>query len=92
MENRIWYKDIKRLGFEEQVQEDNVYKDKYGYGYVIIKKQLTKTIYLDWERETGKCYLVRLKRGGRGDIANRIEIMDVESLESMMDFYTMDED
>ena len=92
MENRIWYKDIKRLGFKEDPQTDDVYKDKYGYGYRIVTKQLTRTIYLDWERETGKCYLVRLKKGGKGDVANRMEIMDVESLESIMDFYTRDED
>ena len=91
MESRIWYRDIKRLGFDEQAQEDKLYRDKYGYGYVIFEKRLTKTIYLDWERETGKCYMVRLKRDGKGQMANRMEVMDVESLESIMDFYTRDE-
>ena len=85
-QQEIDYKDIVRLGFTENKDpDDKVYFNKYGFEYVIITKQLTKNIYLDWPKQTRICEMVRTD--SEGYIESRMPIRDAEHLEVLINFF-----
>lgn len=85
-QQEIDYKDIIRLGFtENEDTNDKVYFNKYGFEYVIITKQLTKDIYIDWPKETRLCEMVRTD--SEGYIESTMPIRDLEHLEVLIDFF-----
>lgn len=81
------YKTIMELGFKETECSDSVYESIHGYPYCIVNKKLSKEIYLDWEKETKHCYLVRLSNPKEGEIGNKVKVKNLEQLESIIDFF-----
>ena len=75
------------LGFKETECSDSVYEGLHGYPYCIVNKKLTNKIYLDWEKDTKHCYLVRLSNPKTGDIAKKVQVKSLEELESIIDFF-----
>ena len=89
-QQEIKYKDIKDLGFTEEIQKDSVYFDEYGYHYAIISLDLTKLISLDWEKETRLCKMIRIDSDG--NIIQEKKIIDLEDLKSTIKFFLNSKD
>lgn len=87
MQEKIQYSEIIALGFTEDPSHDSIYFDQFGYDYVIITKKLSKKIYLDWEKSTQLCKLVRLKKVKTGDIAKIYQIKNLKELKEIIDFF-----
>jgi len=87
-QEKIKYREIMDLGFEEEVDSDNVYFDEFGYDYCIITKNLTKKIYLDWKKETQLCKLVRTDK--THNIKAEMPIKNIEHLKEIIDFFCND--
>lgn len=83
---KIIYKEIMALGFKSEEQNDSVYEAQYGFPYCIIEKQLTKKLYLDWEKETQLCWLVRIDENW--NVKKRIPVANLETLKQIVDFFT----
>ena len=84
-QKEINYSDIKALGFTEEFAHDQVYFNQYGYEYAIIQKKLTKKIYLDWEKETRLCRMVR--QDDECNILGTFKIEDLDQLKSIINFF-----
>ncbi|MDA3854967.1 MAG: hypothetical protein PF569_01815 [Candidatus Woesearchaeota archaeon] len=80
MSNKIRYKTIKELNFSEQLEEDTVFEEEYGYPYKIFEKKLMKNLYIDWDQTTRECTLLRTKKGKirkETPILNEKELIDI---------------
>ena len=84
-EGRIYYKDILGSGFTEQVESDKVYEGQFGFPYSIIEYKLTPTLYLDWEKSTGKCVMNRLDKNGY--IVATMPIKNIETVKELINFF-----
>lgn len=87
-QEKINYDKIIALGFTEEVQSDSVYEAEHGYAWCIITKQLTKKIYLDWQKDTKLCKMVRLSKPKTGDIGAELPINNLEHLKEMINFFS----
>ena len=86
---QIKYKDIMSLGFtEDRTPCDQVYYNEYGFKYRIYQLQLTDTIYLDWQKETRLCKLVRIDHPDKGNIRGVIDIEDLNHLKQIVKFFS----
>lgn len=81
------YKFIMDLEFKEEFNSDSVFFDKYGYDYSIVTLQLSPKIYVDWDKTTRKCKLVRLKNLKTQDIGNEMPIFTEEQLINIIAFF-----
>ena len=90
-QEKINYDEIMALGFTEDVLSDSVYEAEHGYAYCIITKNLTKKIYLDWEKETKLCKMVRLSKPKTGDIGAELPIKNLEHLKEMINIFSDEE-
>ena len=81
------YSTIMSLGFKETECSDSVYENEHGYPYCIVNNKLTKKIYLDWEKDTKHCYLVRMSKPKIGEIAKKVQIKSLDELERIIDFF-----
>lgn len=84
---RIKYKDVMNLGFIEEIQHDPVYMDEYGFDWAIVTLDLTKKIYLDWDKLTGYCDIIRIDSHKTGNILNKRPIKNLKQLEDIVDFF-----
>lgn len=84
-QEQIRYKDIIDLGFKEEFCSDTVYEDEYGFQYVIITLNLTKRIYIDWEKSTRLCEMVRLDKDH--NVKARKPIMNLDELKGIVEFF-----
>lgn len=85
----IRYIDIMELGFtEDKSPIDEVYYNEYGFKYRIYQKALTDTIYLDWQKETRLCKLIRVDSPETGNIKGVIDIQDLNHLKRVIRFFT----
>ena len=87
-QEKINYDKIMALGFSEEVQHDSVYEAQHGYSWCIITKQLTKKIYLDWQKDTKLCKMVRLSKPKTGDIGAQLPIKNIDHLKEMINFFS----
>ena len=87
-QEKINYSEIMALGFTEEVNSDSVYEAEHGYSYCIITKQLTKKIYLDWQKDTKLCKMVRLSKPKTGDIGAELPIKNLDHLKEMINFFS----
>lgn len=87
-QERINYKDVIDLGFKVEECGDHVYFDQYGFEYCVITFDLTPTIYLDWEKETGMCKMVRVKNTETYEIMKELPIMNINHLKEIVDFFS----
>ncbi len=88
MQERIHYIDIKNLGFKEIDGDCQQYFNEFGFDYVIITKKLTKTISLDWSKESQLCEMIRIDNKREQNIVRRIPIMNLKQLTEIIDFFT----
>lgn len=86
-QEKIKYGDVMALKFKTEVSPDSVYFYEFGYDYEIITKQLTKTIYIDWAKETQLAEIIRGCKKQR-DILNRMPIRDLDHLKHLINFFT----
>lgn len=86
-QERIYYSDVIDLGFKEDKINDGVFYDQYGFEYSIVVKYLTDEIFLDWDKVTGFCEMVRVKNEGE-KILGRMPIKDLTHLEKMIAFFS----
>ncbi len=84
--NKINYNEIMALGFKEKPMQDEVYERQNGYPWVWITKKLTKKIYLEWEKETKVCKIIRLKSKKTGDIANS-KVLTLDQVKEVIEFF-----
>ena len=86
-QKRIDYIDVMDLGFEEEFPPDDVFYNKYGYEYSLVTKWVAKDIFLDWDKTTGFCEMIRVKGEGE-NILGRMPIIDLDHLERMIAFFS----
>ena len=87
-QEQIDYNEIIKLGFNVDVQDDKVYFNRYGYDYCIITKDLTKKIYIDWEKETRLCTLTRINSPKNGSIEAEFPVQNLQHLKEIINFFT----
>ena len=87
-QEKIKYCDIMSLNFTEDTQNDSTYFAEYGFDYAIIELDLTKKIYLSWEKETQLCKLVRIDSPEDCNIKKTKEVRNLEHLKEIIDFFT----
>ena len=83
----INYKDIIDLGFKETFHDDNVYFNQYGYQYSIVELKLTKYIYIDWEKSSRICSLIRINNKEECSIQAKYIIQNLEELKNIIKFF-----
>jgi len=89
-QEKINYDKIMSLGFTEEICSDDVYYAQHGYKYAIITKHLTKKIYLDWQKDTKLCEMVRLDSPNTGHIKARLPIMNLQQVKDLITFFSND--
>lgn len=87
-QEKIKYREIIALGFREDVQNDQVYFEEYGFDYCIITKELTKKIYLEWAKETQLCKMVRIDNPKHCNIKAELPIRNLEHLKEIIKFFS----
>jgi len=87
-QEQINYRDIMRLDFTEQIDDDSVYFDEFGYDYANITKWLTKKIYLEWTKDERVCNLHRVDSCKTCNILATMQIKNLEHLKQIINFYT----
>ena len=87
---RINYADVVELGFNIQRGSDKVYFDEYGFEYEIITKNLSKRIYIDWDKVDGKAKLVSLAKDKYSIISER-PVNNLIHLKEVIDFFEGDD-
>ena len=86
-QEKINYDEIIALGFTEEITCDSVYKAQNGYEYSIVTLNLTKTIYIDWEKSTKLCKMVRIDHHKSGNIKAKLPINNLEHLKDLINFF-----
>lgn len=84
---QIEYSEIMKLGFSEEEGSCNVFYRQFGYNYSIVTLYLTNKIYIDWEKQTRLCKMVRLKKKTGGDIENEMPIQNLDQLKDIIHFF-----
>ena len=87
-QEKIHYDKIMALGFTEEICSDDVYYRQNGYKYAIVSKDLTKTISLDWDKETKLCRLIRIDSPKTGNIQAELQIMNLQHLKDLINFFS----
>lgn len=90
-QEKIKYSEVIALGFTEDMQSDEVYFNEYGFDYCIITKELTKTIHLDWAKETQLCKMVRVDSPKTGNVKAELPIRNLEHLKEIINFFSDEE-
>ena len=88
IQEKIDYDKIMALGFNEQVASDSCYEAEHGYAYCIITKNLTKKIYLDWQKDTKLCKMVRIDSPKTGNVKAETPIMNLEQIKTLINFFS----
>lgn len=88
VQEQINYKNIMNLGFVEEEIYDSVYYNQYGFEYAIITKYLTKKIYLDWDKVSRVCTMVRIDK--EKNILAKMPIRDLDHLHEILNFFDDD--
>lgn len=84
-QQEIDYSKIIDLGFTEKLADDKIYERQYGYKWVIIQKELTPEIYVEWTKENRVCEIV--KTDGEHNIKARHPIKDLDQLKTIINFF-----
>jgi predicted Ser/Thr protein kinase len=88
IQEKIDYDKIMALGFNEDIVSDSSYEAEHGYAYCIITKNLTKKIYLDWQKDTKLCKMVRIDSPKTGNIKAETQIMNLEQIKTLINFFS----
>lgn len=84
---KINYSDIMDLGFTEEIIDDPVYFNEHGFEYSLITKKLTENIYLDWEKETKECSLIRIDHPSKGNILGKMKLLGYDEVKRIIYFF-----
>jgi hypothetical protein len=87
-QEKINYKEIMSLGFNEKLIKDENYFDIYGFKYAIITLNLTDTIYLTWDKNTQFCDLERVDNPKTCNIKAYYKVPTLENVKKLIDFFT----
>jgi hypothetical protein len=79
------YSYIKKHKFKEVEVDDSVYYDRHGYPYVIITKQLSHHIFLEWSKDERMIHLVRIDDDH--NILGRMPILSKKQLHHTIEFF-----
>lgn len=79
------YKDVIDRGFKREECHDQQFINQNGYDWFVVTKQLTKSIYLDWDSYTHEIELIRCKEDTH--ITGRIKIVSEEMLDEFINFF-----
>lgn len=79
------YSEIINLGFKEEIVNDKVYFNQFGFDYAIITLQLTKSIYLDWSKDSQICKIVRTDK--LHNILSQKQIKSFDDLKAIIYFF-----
>ena len=85
IQETIKYKEVIDLGFKRSELEDDVFVGQYGYGWFLMTKKLSKTLYLDWDCVNRTVTLIRNKKN---NILSRLPIVNLEHLKIINTFFT----
>ena len=86
-ENQISYSDVIDLGFERIEMSDSIFFNQNGYNWVIVRKDLTNKIYLDWDIETKKVKLVRIDNPKECNILAKQDVNNIDVLRLILNFF-----
>ena len=84
-QQEIWYDNIQKLGFKEELQDDEIFEKQYGFPYKIITLKLAKGILVDWNQVTRTCQMIRLDK--EATILGRIPIRNLDDLKTLIEFF-----
>jgi len=84
-QDTIKYKDVIELGFKRKELDDDVFVSQHGYGWFIVTKKLSKTLYLDWDCADRTVTLIRNKKS---NILSRLPIKNLDNLKDINSFFT----
>ena len=84
----INYQDAVDLEFKRQDITDSVIFRKTGYKGFLLQKQISKTLYFDWDFESRKVELIRTNKSGN-NVLNRFPVYDISMLLYMNSFLTI---
>lgn len=87
-QEKIEYGDIMDLGFKEEFGSCSAFFRQYGFEYTIITYNLTKKIYLDWEKETQLCKLVRIDSPKTCNVKKESPIKNLEQIKELINFFS----
>src|SRR5690554_6986234 len=90
-QERIRYKDVLDLGFNVERISDKINFDEFGFEYEIVTKNLTDLIFLDWEKETGFCFLIRIDGLEEENIVAKRPIKNLDHLKDIVSFFTKED-
>jgi len=86
-QQKINYAEIMDLGFTEEFCHDTVYEAVHGYPYSIITKNLTNKIFLEWEKETKLCKMIRIGNPKKCNVIADMPIMNLAYLKKTIQFF-----
>lgn len=86
-QEKIKYRDVMNLKFHEEFHTDSLWFDQYGYEYSIVQKQLTKKIYLQWDKDTQLCNMYRIDNLKEQNIVSELPVMNLDHLKEIIDFF-----
>lgn len=87
-QEKIHYRDIMDLGFNEEICSDSVFFDEFGFDYTIITFKITNKVYLDWDKVTQLCELVRIDSPKTCNIKKKMKIMNLNELKKVLEFFS----
>jgi phage anti-repressor protein len=87
-QEKIYYSEIMKLGFTEEIVKDGIYFNRHGFDYSIVEKQLTPKIAINWAKETQICEMYRVGKKSEGDIVARMKINNLQELKEVINFFT----
>ena len=85
--NQIFFTDIVDSGFNIQDVEDDVYMKQNGYKYTINTLYLTTEIYLNWDKETKLCQMVRVDNKNTQNVVAKMPIKGLNHLKEIIAFF-----
>jgi len=86
-QEKINYKEIMSLGFNEKLIKDENYFDIYGFKYAIITLNLTDTIYLTWDKNTQFCNIERIDNPKTCNIKAVYPVCTLENIKTLIAFF-----
>jgi O-acetylhomoserine/O-acetylserine sulfhydrylase-like pyridoxal-dependent enzyme len=87
-QEKINYKEIMSLGFNEKLIKDENYFNQYGFKYAIVTLNLTDKIYLTWDKNTQFCNMERIDNPKTCNIKAIYKVTTLQSVKTLIDFFT----
>lgn len=86
-QEQINYADVMELGFCDEQVNDSVHMKMYGYPASNNYLELTDTIYVDWDKVTRLCKIVRVNNPKDCTVIKQIPVINLNQLKLIINFY-----